>query len=70
MSKKLATIIRDVDIDFDFESANVILPDIDRVVDFLKNMQFYSYIKNINEILTSFNPYINVSQSQVLEVKQ
>ena len=70
LSKKLATIIRDVDIDFDFESANVILPDIDRVVDFLKNMQFYSYIKNINEILTSFNPDINVFQSQVLEVKQ
>ncbi len=70
LSKKLAIIIRDVDIDFDFESANVILPDIDRVVDFLKNMQFYSYIKNINEILTSFNPDINVSQSQVLEVKQ
>ena len=70
LSKKLATIIRDVNIDFDFESANVILPDIDRVVDFLKNMQFYSYIKNINEILTSFNPDINVSQSQVLEVKQ
>lgn len=70
LSKKLATIIRDVDIDFDFESANVILPDIDKVVDFLKNMQFYSYIKNINEILTSFNPDINVSQSQVLEVKQ
>lgn len=70
LSKKLATIIRDVDIDFDFESANVILPDIDRVVDFLKNMQFYSYIKNINEILTSFNPDINVSQSQALEVKQ
>ena len=70
LSQNLATIIRDVDIDFDFESANVILPDIDRVVDFLKNMQFYSYIKNINEILTSFNPDINVSQSQVLEVKQ
>ena len=70
LSKKLATIIRNVDINFDFESANVILPDIDRVVDFLKNMQFYSYIKNINEILTSFNPDINVSQSQVLEVKQ
>ena len=33
-------------------------------------MQFYSYIKNINEILTSFNPDINVSQLQVLEVKQ
>lgn len=70
LSKKLATIIRNVDINFDFESANVILPDIDRVVDFLKNMQFYSYIKNINEILTSFNPDLNVSQSQVLEVKQ
>lgn len=70
LSKKLATIIRDVDINFDFEAADVILPDIDRVIDFLKNMQFYSYIKNINEILSSFNPDVKVSQSQVLEVKQ
>ena len=40
--------------------------DLQEVVDFLKNMQFYSYIKNINEILTSFNPDINVDRVRAL----
>ncbi len=55
LSQYLATIIRDLDINFDFDNAVVELPDIKRVTEFLKQMQFYSFIKNINEILTSFN---------------
>ena len=56
LSQKLATIIKDVDIDFDFDKAEVVLPDINKVSEFLRSMQFYSFIKNINKILTSFNP--------------
>lgn len=56
LSQELATIKLDVDIDFDFEKAEVILPDINKVSEFLRSMQFYSFIKNINKILTSFNP--------------
>ena len=69
MSQKLATIIRDVDIEFDFDSANIILPDIDKVTEFLKSMQFYSFIKSINSILTSFNPDIKLDDNITLEAK-
>ena len=69
MSQKLATIIRDIDIDFDFNSANIILPDIDKVTEFLKSMQFYSFIKSINSILTSFNPDIKLDDNITLEAK-
>ena len=56
LSQKLATILCDVDIDFDFDKAEVVLPDINKVSEFLRSMQFYSFIKNINKILTNFNP--------------
>ncbi len=55
LSQFLATIIRDVDIDFDFDAAKINLPVLSDVTDFLKRMQFYSFIKNINPILQSFN---------------
>ena len=62
LSQKLATIIKDVDIDFDFDKAEVVLPDINKVSEFLRSMQFYSFIKNINKILTSFNTEMANSQ--------
>jgi DNA polymerase-1 len=55
LSKDLATIIRNVDVNFDLEKATVTLPNIDKVSDFLRRMQFYSFIKNIDKILSSFN---------------
>ena len=55
LSKDLATIIRDVDINFDIEKASVTLPRIDKVSAFLRKMQFYSFIKNIDKILSSFS---------------
>ena len=58
LSRFLATIVRDLDINFDFENTVVELPDIAKVTEFLTKMQFYSFIKNINEILNSFNKII------------
>jgi len=55
LSKELATIIRNVDVNFDIEKASVTLPSIDKVSDFLRKMQFYSFIKNIDKILNSFD---------------
>ena len=55
LSQKLAAIIKDVDINFDFDKAEVALPDINKVSEFLRSMQFYSFIRNINKILASFN---------------
>lgn len=55
LSKYLATIVRDVDINFDFDKTNIELPDIATVTDFLRSMQFYSFLKNIESILKTFN---------------
>ena len=55
LSKELATIIRDVDVNFDIDKACVTLPQIDKVSEFLRRMQFYTFIKNIDKILASFN---------------
>lgn len=55
LSYFLATIIRTLDVNFDFDNTVVELPDISKVTEFLTTMQFYSFIKNINEILNSFN---------------
>lgn len=55
LSKYLATIVRDVDVPFDFEKTNIELPDISAVTEFLRSMQFYSFLKNIEFILKSFD---------------
>lgn len=55
LSQYLATIVRDLDIDFDFDKAKIDLPEVSIVTEFLKKMQFYTFIKNINEILYSFD---------------
>ena len=55
LSKDLATIIRDIDIDFDIRTAKVTLPNLEKVSEFLRKMQFYTFIKNIDKILGSFN---------------
>ncbi|MDD3435545.1 MAG: DNA polymerase I [Candidatus Gastranaerophilales bacterium] len=55
LSKELATIVKDVDIDFDFQHTHIELPDISEVTEFLKKLQFYSFIRGIDGILSSFN---------------
>jgi len=55
LSQYLATIIRDVDIEFDFSSSKVELPNVQAVTDFLTKMQFYSFLRNINSILSYFD---------------
>lgn len=55
LSQYLATIVRDLDIDFDFDKTKVELPDVAKVTEYLKSLQFYTFIKNINNIMQSFN---------------
>ena len=55
LSKDLATIVRDVDINFDINTASVTLPNLNKVSEFLKKMQFYTFIKDIDKILSSFS---------------
>lgn len=69
MSKYLATIVQDVEIDFNFENTKIELPDIASVTDFLRGMQFYSFLKNIENILKLFAKDIELPE-QKIEVKQ
>ena len=55
LSYYLATIVRDLDVDFDFDKTKVELPDISKVTEFLKSMQFYKFLKNLGAILSAFN---------------
>ena len=55
MSYFLATSKRDVDIDFDFEKTNLEMPDIEEVSNFLKRVQFFSFLKNLPDILRPFS---------------
>lgn len=65
MSRYLATIVRNLDINFDFENTEVELPDISLVTEYLKKMQFYTFIKNINDILQSFDKSDNAGNVQL-----
>lgn len=65
LSKYLATIVRDVDVDFDFDKTNIELPDIATVTEFLRSMQFYSFLKNIESILKTFNKNAKVVSSDI-----
>lgn len=64
MSQYLATIVRDLDVNFDFDKTKVELPEIAVVTEYLKKMQFYTFIKNINDILYSFDKVERVAPQQ------
>ena len=66
LSKFLATIVQDVDIEFDFDKTKIELPDIAAVTEFLRSMQFYSFLKNIEFILKLFDKN---AQPFAIEVK-
>ncbi len=64
MSYFLATIKRDVEIDFDFDKTNLEMPDLEKVNAFLKHVQFFSFLKNLPEILRPFG--LNADESKAL----
>ena len=68
LSQYLATIIRDLDVNFDFEKTKVELPDVARVTEFLKKMQFYTFIKNINSIMYSFDKVEHTAPAEAPQV--
>lgn len=55
LSQFLATIVDDLDIKFDFDKACLTRPNKEKVKEFLSKAQFYSFVKNIDKILSLFN---------------
>lgn len=68
LSQYLATIIRDLDVNFDFDKTKVELPNVAKVTEFLKKMQFYTFIKNINSILYSFDKVEHSVPQETLQI--
>ena len=68
LSQYLATIIRNLDVNFDFEKTKVELPDVAKVTEFLKKMQFYTFIKNINSIMYSFDKVEHTAPAEAPQV--
>lgn len=69
LSKFLATIVQDVDISFDFNSTKIELPDIAKVTEFLRAMQFYSFLKNIEYILKLFAKDIEIPEIETQTIQ-
>ena len=63
LSKELATIQRNLDIDYDFECAKLEMPNYDAVIEFFKKNQFYNFLKNIDNILKPFK--IGVTEAKI-----
>lgn len=54
MSKFLATIDKNVDIDFNFEKACLTKPKTEKVAEFFRKLQFYSFLRQIDSLLLPF----------------
>ena len=70
-SKYLATICREVPIDFDFEHTHLTLPDVEKVDAFFRKMQFHAFIKQLPQILSQFNEgkTVAIPESEQKEVQ-
>lgn len=54
LSQFLATIKKDVDIDFDFNKTCLEIEDKNNVIEYFKKLQFYSFVKNADKLLAPF----------------
>lgn len=70
LSQELATIIRDVDIDFNFDETHIELPEISKVTEFLKEMNFYTFLKNIDDILCNFDKDCKGKKAEIQQQKE
>ncbi|MCR5260677.1 MAG: DNA polymerase I [Candidatus Gastranaerophilales bacterium] len=70
LSKELATIQRNVDIDFDFDDTCLALPDKNKVLDFFRRNAFYAFLKSSDEILSHFEISDDCKIAKVSEIKK
>lgn len=54
LSQFLATIKRDVDIDFNFDSTCLEIENREDIINYFKKLQFYNFLKNIDRLLKPF----------------
>ena len=67
LSQFLATIKKDVEIDFDFSKACLEIPNKQAVVDFFQKVQFFSFVKNLDVLIKPFETNcdkLNIPQNE------
>lgn len=64
-SKHLATILREVPIDFDFEHTHLTIPDVEKISAYLRKMQFHSLLRQLPDILSHFNGGKTVENTEI-----
>lgn len=71
-SKYLATIDRNVPIDFDFEHTHLTLPDMEKLTDFFKELEFRSFLKQLPTLMAPFNngKTLEISEKLLSPVKK
>lgn len=67
LSQFLAKIVEDVDINFDFEKACLNIPNKENVANFLQKLQFYTFIKKIDKILSVFKGENSCSDDEIVK---
>ncbi len=65
-SKFLATIKRDVPIEFDFEHTHLTMPDVEKLTDYLRKVEFKSFLKQLPDMLMPFNEGVKPAISEEL----
>lgn len=68
LSRYLATIKTDVEVDFDFDHTSLEVPDVNKVIAFFKRVQFQSFVRNINDIMSPFT--FEVNQEPVMQTQE
>ncbi len=63
LSKELATIKRDVDVDFDFKETCLEINNKQEVMDFFRKNSFYNFMKNSDKIFSHFKLCENISEN-------
>ena len=63
LSRFLATIKKDVDIDFDFNKTCLEIEQKQKVIDYFKKLQFFSFVKNMDKIL---EPFMCKNETEIL----
>ncbi len=54
-SKFLATINKEVPIDFDFEHTHLTMPNLEKITDYLRKVELFTFLKNLPFLLKPFN---------------
>lgn len=63
LSKDLATIRRNLDIDFDFTDCHLEIPNLDEFVEFLKEMEFRNFLRQLPSLFQDFENFADFSFS-------